>query len=280
MVVVSNSFDETITNLIIKNQKSLKCDISIVLLSELLFDYEIFDELSDSKKIVTWFINNNKQISNLTHSILNRVLYIPNEIFSKFKSEDYEYAQREFEAYIGFAFNAYYGVSNKTTNGLCENLISLPQQWNIVKKICNVNTPAFYWGPSQLNYLTKEANSIYSNIYNLLNWSPSNNIPDNEHIFCFLKPLGEPIFVLSIGQKKLITTDITLPSEIEKTLNNIVDKITDAICYFISEMLFFFDGNNLTFGCINSAVIKSGKNKNIDNFICNNLIEEFKRCAN
>lgn len=103
IVIVSHSLDETITKCLGNNISKFKTILTIVSLRELLNDYEIFDEVNDSGTSIKW-IKELNHISNADYYLLNRVIYIPNDLFSNFNQTDREYAQREFEAYLGFSF--------------------------------------------------------------------------------------------------------------------------------------------------------------------------------
>lgn len=125
IVLVSHSLDEAITTCIKNNLKNLEADVKIIALQELMSDYEIFDEVNDAGTNIKW-VNGLNQISNEDYLLLNRVLYVPNSLFTNFTKLDQEYAQREFEAYIGFSFNTFNGVGNYMANGACVDSVSLP----------------------------------------------------------------------------------------------------------------------------------------------------------
>ena len=279
ILIASHSYDEAITHCVIKNREHFEAAISIVLLADILFNYDIYDEINDSYNIVKWYKKDDLLISNKSHHLLTRVLYFPDSLFSKFMPEDKDYAQREFEAYIGFSFNAFFGVSNKTTTGLCEKALSLPQQWNRVNKECNVNIPTYYWGPGTLNPLSGNR-IVTSDIYNYLNWHPEHHIQEQDHIFCFEKPKGEPVFVLVIGSKMLITSDFILTAYEEKKIFELSKQISILTHYFVAEILLFIDGENVIFGCINAGIVRSVKNIHFDAFVIKNLISEFVSCVN
>ena len=279
ILIASHSYDETITRCVIKNREHFERTISIVLLSDILFNYDVYDEINDSCNIVKWYKKDELFISNKSHHLLNRVLYFPDSLFSNFIPEDKDYAQREFEAYIGFSFNAFFGVSNKTTTGLCEKTLSLPQQWNRVSKECGASIPTYYWGPSTLNPLCGNR-IVTSDIYNYLNWHPEHYTQEQDHIFCFEKPKGEPVFVLVMGSKMLITSDVILTACEEKKIFELSKQISILTHYFVAEILLFIDEENVIFGCINAGIVRSVKNIHFDEFVIKNLISEFVSCVN
>lgn len=281
ILIASHSLDEAITKCIIKNNQKFGKQLSIVSLQEFIEEYEVFDELSDSSNIIRWRNKYEQTISNTDHLLLNRVLYFPDNIFSNFTNSDKEYALRELEAYMGFAFNSFKGVGNQSAKGICAEILSLPQQWNKIEKHCGTNIPNYYWGPSYNNSLYNKNILVYSNPYNFTNWSITNGITaEEEHIFCFEKPQGDPIFILSIGSKQLISSNIPLSKSMEDSIKNLTLKINQALNYFISELLIFINGEAFTFGCLNAEIIRSNRNINFDEFVCRNLITEFYKCAN
>jgi len=280
ILITSHSLGEAITKCVIDNQNYFDVPITVVSLQELITDYTIFDELTDSGSVIRWNKGSDFCISNKDHYLLNRVLYVPNVLFNDFISHDQEYAQREFEAYLGFSFNAFVGVGNKSAKGEIGDVLSLPQQWASIRNKFEINVPNYYWGPSYRNSLKNMNNVVYSSIYHFMNWSISNSAQVNKHIFCFEKPPGNPVFILSIGGKQLITSNVDLSINMEDRLLEIAKQIALIFNYFISEILMFVDGDNLYFGCINHEIIRSNKNSSYDQFVCENLINEFFKCIN
>lgn len=280
LVIVSHSLDEAITRCIIDNKKNLDVTIKTICLHELMTEYEICDEVSDTGTHIKWFKELEPPISNTDYFILNRVLYVPKALFDDFANSDKEYAQREMEAYIGFSFNAFAGIGNQSANGACIDCVSLPKQWKNVAKEFAINTPNYYWGLHSFNHLKNKDNLVYSTIYNFLHWSKNAEPTKDNHVFCFEKPRGNPVFILSIGEEQLITTDLSLSSEVQDELKIIAGKINKFFNHFISEILLFIDGVNLSFGCINPEIIRSVKNKDFSHFVCRHLVEEFYKCLN
>ena len=280
ILITSHSLGEAITKCVIDNKNYFDVPITIVSLQELIADYTIFDELTDLASTIRWYKGSDFCVSNRDHFLLNRVLYVPKTLFNDFIGHDKEYAQRELEAYLGFSFNAFTGVGNKSPKGGVDDVLSLPQQWTSIGNKFEMNVPNYYWGPSYSNSLKKKDNLVYSTIYNFMNWSITNHAYENEHIFCFEKPHGTPVFILSIGEKQLITSSFHLPTDMKIRLQEIAKKIYAHFNYFIFEMLIFVDGTKLNFGCINHEIIRSNKNACYDEFVCRNLINEFLKCLN
>lgn len=281
ILITTHSLSEAITHCVLKNQADFNVPITIVSLEELMTEYSIFDELNDEGVSIRWRSNEDIYITNQNHILLNRVLYIPETLFSEFVLEDKEYAQREFEAYLGFSFNAFDGIANQSPKGGVGDVLSLPQQWKHLKTDYQLNVPNFYWGPTGGNDLKNKDNVVYSNIYNFLNWSISgNDNKDSDPIFCFEKPKGYPVFILSMGGARLITTDVAMGADVIKKLTIIINQLNEQFKIFIYELLVFIDGDEINFGCINHEIIRSCKNPMFDKFVCHNLINEFYKCLN
>lgn len=282
-MIVSHSLDEAMTRCIVDNKENLDANITIISLHELMTDYEISDQISDAGtciKWIKWIKGSEQHISNNDHFLLNRVLYVPNTLFNNFAKIDRDYAQRELEAYMGFSFNAFAGIGNQLANGACVDSIPLPQQWKRIAKELEINVPNYYWGPYNFNHLDNGVMLVYSKIYNFLNWSINSKLKEDNHVFCFEKPQGKPVFILSLGNEQLISSDVSLSIELKDKIKILAGRINKFFNHFISEILIFVDGANLNFGCINPEVIRSNKNKDFDSFVCHNLVKEFYRCMN
>ncbi len=245
-----------------------------------MFHCEIFDEVNDIDTRINWQAEGGMQISNKDYFLLNRVLYVPDNLFNDFAEEDRSYAKREIEAYLGFSFNAFKGIGNKSATGACVDSLSLPRQWNKISNRLKIKVPHYYWGPAQRLSIPKNANLVYSDIHNYLTWTVNQNLNNQKHIFCFEKPLGSPVFILSIGNKQLLTSDIRVCKEQEAVLKALAKSINKYFNHFISEILVFVNGSELVFGCINPEVIRSNKNENLDNFIYSHLVSEFFQWVN
>ena len=263
-----------------ENKNDLDAAITIISLSEFMTDYEICDEISDAGTSIQWIKQSQQPITNKDFVLLNRVLYVPKVLFSNFAKIDRDYAQREFEAYLGFAFNAFRGIGNQVANGSCVDNISLPQQWNRVGQEFEIRTPNYYWGPCSLNPLNNQKPVVYSKIYNFLNWSVNSKPQESNHVFCFEKPPGKPVFILSIGKEQLLSSDIQLTDELKDRIKILAGQISVFFNYFISEILIFVDGDDLYFGCINPEIIRSNNHKYFNHFVCKHLVGAFYQCMN
>ena len=176
-------------------------------------NFEIRDELDKSGPIIQWSDTLGNQYSNHTHYLLNRVINVEECLFNQFQDEDKDYAQREFEAYLGFALNAFISPQTQAINGVCERFKTLPQQWQLVKNIEGISIPRYYWGSPRHQFLSDEKNVVYSSIFDCLNWSTNQIYKEQDSSFRFVKPDGKPLFVLSMGEQDLITFDEQLSIE-------------------------------------------------------------------
>lgn len=275
LLIASSSLDEAITSCVLENKHTFSMPIDLVCIEEILHDFNIYDELSDEHAIVRWF-KDKTVISNQSHVLLNRVLGFPDHLFSSFVQTDRAYAQREFEAYLGYSFNAFKGVGNQTFNGLCESAFSLPEQWQRMQKHCQV--PHYHWGPFEVCTLKSTERRVYSNIYDTLNWSPETPKPDTTHGFCFEKPQGAPVFVFTLGEKSLICTSQTLSFTVKKQLLKQIQTIRHIFRYFMFETLFFLHKDKLSFGCVNYALIRTPKHEHFKPFVLRHLLPEYLKC--
>lgn len=278
ILIASSSKDEAITKWVINSQKRGEL-FDVLFIEELLNKYDIQDEIDDKQVSIQWYENNVLRFSNKTHCLLNRITYIERTLFDKFKPHDREYAKREFEAYLGFSLNSFKKVQKIAINGVCERIYSLPQQWKLLKNKTEIPIPNYYWGMHDYAPFISQENRVCSNSYNYLNWSPASS-KDERTGFCFERPKGEPIFVLSIGTSRLISSEIQLNPFQSSQLDKLLGQIRELYNYFIFELLIFVDGNKLTFGCINLDVIRSQHNKLFSDFLKNNLLKEFYKCLN
>ncbi|WP_133131363.1 hypothetical protein [Legionella yabuuchiae] len=279
LLVASSHKDEAITKWI-RESDFLNSLIDIIYIQELLDNFDIRDKLDKNGPVIEWHDSQGNQYSNNSHYILNRVINIEERLFQNFRKEDQDYAQREFEAYLGFALNAFLSPQNQAINGICERFKTLPQQWQMVKNIKGISIPKYYWGSPGYKFLSDEKNVVHSNIFDCLNWSTHQTYNEQETGFRFVKPNGMPLFVLSIGEKDLITFDEQLSEEQQDRIRNVLPQIRSLFNYFIFELLLFINDDQITFGCINIDVIQSVTNPGFDGYMQKHLVEESSKCLN
>ena len=279
LLIASSHRSEAIAKWILEND-SVQPLIDIIFIDELLNNFEIRDELDKTAPTIRWYDTLGKQYSNHTHYLLNRVIYVEERLFNKFRDEDRDYAQREFEAYLGFALNAFSSPQNQAVNGSCERFTTLPQQWQMVKNIEGVSIPRYVWGSPKYQFLSDEKNVVYSSIFDCLNWSAKHIYKEQDSNLRFVKPDGKPLFVLSIGEQDLITFDEQLSEEQIAKIKTLTKQLRTLFGYFIFEILMFVDKEQITFGCINIDVVQSAKNPDFNCFMQKYLVKESSKCLN
>lgn len=275
IIIASCSEREAVTACLIKHGQAYDLTIELVLLDDLLNQFEIFDCVSDKGTSITWYKPDGRVITNQNNILLNRIMQVPDNLFLNFSERDQFYAQREFEAYLGFSLNAFTGFSNQSPNGLCGQFLSLPQQWNQVAGINDLIVPIYYWGLAKCNHLKSQERLVYSTIYNVLNWvvdtKKSIDTNENDPIFCFLKTPGSPVFICCIGNKTLITTTLDLDDNFLHKIQVIVKDLNDLFSFFIYEILLFIDDDDIFFGCINLEIVQSVKNPMFESFVLSSI---------
>jgi len=115
-------------------------------------------------------------------------------------------------------------------SSICEQTLSLPQQWKLIKTHTNLLIPKYYWGSKQFNELTDNNNVIHSDIHNLLHWSVSKGQQPASG-FSFIKPEGTPLFALSIGASTLLTYEGRLNNWQHQQVINIIEQIRHLFKY-------------------------------------------------
>lgn len=279
LLIASSSRSEAITKWIINNHSSNNM-IDLIFIDDLLNKYQIHDELNDEEINIKWYENNTLKYTNATHSLLNRIVHLDKALFNNFKFQDREYAKREFESYLGFALNGFRKAQKIAINGVCEHIYSLPQQWKLVSQRLSLPVPKYYWGSKDYEPFKHDSNIIHSGIYNFLNWSPLSVNNENTSSFCFKRPIGEPLFIASVGSSHLITTNLQVTDAQLTFLGIFLNKVRSLFNYFIFEVLVFINEEQLTFGCINIDVIHSQYNPLFDDFLNKNLLQEYNKCLN
>lgn len=283
LLVVSSSLDEAITQWILANKAYSSSGIDVLLLEELLKACEIQDELTPKKTVIRWFKNGRLRYGNASHHLLNRIIYIDDKLFECYEKGDQEYAKREFEAYLGFSLNSFSKVQNIAINGLCERVYSLPFQWMLVEKQLKLQVPHYYWGLRQSNTLVPQGNCqrvVYSHIYDFLNWSNPVEVKEESTQFCFLRPLGEPVCVLSLGAQHLFSSSITLSDDQRQDIEKIAQDIRRLFSYFVFELVLFVHQEKISFGCVNIDLVRSSKNPEFNYFMDSYFLKEYYQCLN
>ena len=241
-----------------------KIDVVTVSIEDFINIVTVYDQCDSNGTHICWELND--QVITNTNDIvlLSRVCHIPQKIIQQFIPTDRDYALSELEAYLGFALNAFASLHQDINEKGCIECYALPLQWAKVKRASfQLTTPEYFLGDMRFNHLDSN-DLIYSDIYQYNMWSKnaSSNL-DLETGFCFVAPEGTAIICLVIGQEVLITqtTDKQFFSESEIIrIKLVARRIAKNFGYFISEILFFYSEDRLSFGCISPYIIQSHQN--------------------
>jgi hypothetical protein len=280
VVIASHSSREAISHCMMKHASEYPYPLELVLVQDILNEFDVFDCVSDEALRIEWTKPNGEIISNKNAILFNRILCVSSDLFLNFVASDRFYAQREFEAYLGFSLNAFHGISNKQARGLCESILSLPQQWHKVSDILELTVPRYYWGMRQFNTMIGVKNLVYSEVYNVLNWRAC---ADEGHfddpVFCFEKPRGEPLFLCVIHGAMLITTHAASLSQLllEK-IKVIIHQINQRMEYFAYELLLFIQDTHIVFGCINLEIIHALQHPDFETFVITTTKDALRSC--
>lgn len=256
LLLIYTDPQEPLTRLLIAHQEAL--ELRVLCAKELLDEeFQIFDSFNVEKTELNWFSPKLGNISN-TQDILviNRVTHVPIDWFADFQLADREYARNEFWAYLAFALNAFPQVTERPgPAGLNRGCYPLTEQWKYVDTSFKggILTPDFYIGPAEL--VPKEWNqlAICTQPYDFYNWSEASCLDkETDSLFCMKKPKGIPVLASIIGndvafcyQEEMQETFLV---ELEEKLTEISLSISTHFQFFVSEILFFQEGNQTTFG--------------------------------
>ena len=212
--------------------------------------------------------------------LINRVLSVPEEIFSDFSEEDKEYSISEFRAYLMFAIEAFPNSFAKSgAFGLSGNRFSLPRQWEIVgKSNIILKTPNYYLG--NMDFCHLKGDLVYTHPFNFYHWRPNGNLVDaDQTAFAFLRPKGDPVIACVIRDHVDIFCYHS-EDEISPKHNLLLKKnaiyLSRLFNYPIAEILFFIEDDQLIFGMISNIPYASNKKEWFPEKICTYFEKELK----
>ncbi len=282
LLIYDNEF-EPISAAIIKNKKKL--NVKILHLKDLIDNVEIFDEFDSKKTKIRWYISDKEKVTNSNKTfVVNRLFNFSDELFNEFSSQDKEYAKSEFWAYLVFSLNSFKNITeNPGIGALAGQCLSLPQQWDLIEKNeTDVSTPDFYCGPEELLIEEFKNNCIFTNPYNFYTWKvnePKKSEEDN--VFAIKKPKGHPVLAFNVGKKVYLYDQEHQKKEFsDKTKEKIKfmsKKIHKIFNYFISEILFFVDDENITFAMISNKPFGSAYGKEFEQNVIDALLGFFEK---
>lgn len=272
-VIITSYKKDPIASVFLKKNKVA----TVIDVKDFLNEVEIFDEVSSEKSTLSWLFQGKRINNDANTIILSRIIDMDDSLFKEFAKADKEYARAELQAYLGFALQVLPRLNLYLNEGGAENPHPLPYQWRKIKELnSSISIPSYFWGDARFNHLNK-GRLVYSDISNFTKWQINNKpeYPSEPLVFCFEKPLGDPIFVLTIGATTLVTpVSGKINTMLEKSLSALAAQFSADFNYFISETLFFVDGESATFGNITPYVIFSPKNALFNEFVYNTIVSE------
>jgi hypothetical protein len=255
--------EEPVTCALLK-RKDIVYPISI---KKFIDEVVIFDEINVESQKITWRFSNGDLIENdKQHYLINRVLGFSDTLFDDFEESDRSYAQSEFKAYLTFAIEAFpYTSARPTAFGICGNRYSLPRQWEMVKESqLHLTTPLYFLG--NLSQFKKPQNLVYSEPYNYYKWRPS----ISNASFAFVRPKGEPVISLVLGEEVSIYTyhtQVILSKDQLDKIKNILQQLRILFSLEIFEALIFVDNDQFHFGMVSNIPLYTCKKPQFDDKI-------------
>lgn len=264
LVVISSLDNEAITYSI---SKMTPIDYHFISLDNFLNSVTVFDEIDIHETKIHWekdglTINNDKNTL-----ILSRLFYNSQAICNGFKVADKDYALAEIRAYLGFSINSFNTLNHALDENGHEISHPLPTQWEAIKNFNETyHVPDYYWGDYRFNHLQGE-DLVYSEICNFKKWRKHKS-SNEKMVFCFKKPKGKPYFSLVINGSALVTTpSIPDDSLVATKIANESIALAKQFNYFISESLYFYDGEKIISAFISPLVSYSKKNNQFNTFV-------------
>ena len=275
---------EPITKVLLKHKKAL--NISPLFLRDFLKKGTIFDAFTQEKTSIHWEMPGLGTMTNEKDLLLiNRAFKCDKEWFSDFAKDDSKFAQEEFFAYLYFAINAF---PNKTESPALWSLsgcgYSLPELWDIVEKHkIPVALPDHYLGDKlMLPPNWNPVDVVCSEEYNFYEWTPNFSSKAPRYIFAFLRPPGIPCLSFNLlDHTSLHPMDPSIPLDINKSMQNKIKdtsrQIHGVFGLFASEILFFIDGEKITFGMINNIPKMVSKVPDFEQIVLKTLRDRKKK---
>lgn len=258
--------EEPITKALLSSLLTQKKGFINLPLKVLLDEVSIIDEFDHEDIKIDWTLPSGLRITNSSDFyLINRVISVPEEIFYDFSEEDKSYSVSEFRAYLSFAIESFPNSYLKPgAFGLSGNRYSLPRQWETIRNSewCNaIKTPEYYLG--NMDYCNLKGDLVYSNPFDFYYWRQNRMLVDvNNASFVFIKPIGKSVVSFVCGDyAKIFCYEIL--DEISATMVHYLTEksllISRLFNHPIAEILFFIDGDTVTFGMISCIPYASSK---------------------
>ena len=289
-LIIYNDPKDNIVALMKKKMEHSNCTFLSV--KELLNETEIEDEIKDGKPFLHWKWKNLQIENKQAVHLINRVIALNHNLFSDFHPDDQNYAYQEFSAYLMFALEAFPSkLGTPGAYGLAGDLYPLPHQWQLVEENLNIISPRFYIGPIEFfkNSSQKIKKPILAQgLYDYYRWRPENDVSahlakneENKMIFIYERPSGEP-YVSFVAHQNTSTWSVEeknkkLSLNIKNELSRISLEISKILKLPLAEILFFVNGNHITFGMASNIMMSLHKYPKAHDMILNGIQDYFRK---
>jgi hypothetical protein len=282
LVLLYSENIDPVTDVILRKANHLPCELVAIPIQDLMGPTRIFDVVEDGKASLSWTLPCGKLVTNSDDTyLINRVLGVSETLFEDFLPSDRNYVLAEFIAYLAFAIEAFPMKSSSPGHlGLCGNQYPLPAQWEMVKRSASsLRVPSYYYGdPESCPWISPNAARVFSDVYNFYQWQPNEQPVHEKASLVFLRPRGIP--VLGFQCNGIATFKRFDSLEIESSHKTLLTAAAAAMQvtfgYFIAEMLFFVDDDQVTFGMISPMVLQAPQMRDFEKTVLDGVVKFVK----
>ncbi len=273
-VTISRDQNEAMTQSIgrVFPEHTIKLDLNTVINRT-----NIDDEIIAGEPLIHWKTDAGLEIKNLrAYTLVNRVDYLPKELFLDFHPEDQDYAYYEWYAYLSFALSSFTNATSKPSHaGLSGSTIPLPMQWKKIKKAFKkeLPVPQYYYGSLEhCPFSLKDPDLVSGDLYNLYHWKPGFGSQDKDkRYFLYKRPKGTPVICLTVGKEVLFSDSQSLTKTEQNILRTYALKVSEIFSFQISETLFFIDKDEVSFAMMNNYLGNQWREDDLDLLVYNGL---------
>lgn len=259
-LLIHDERNDPISNVLLRQQLRVEALLGERLvalsLAKILQDATIYDVIENGHPRLNWSFSDLEPISNtLDVKLVNRVSRVPQELFHDFHPEDREYAHIEFSAYMNFALNAFEcKLGEPGFFGLCGQRYPMPLQWNLLQRAgLAVQLPRYYLGTPHFcpfDFSKDNSEFIINHTYGYRHWKPGGR-PEGKNVFAVRRPGGSPYFAFVVDQEVLVMAgpqSSPISQILSERIKFISLEIAKCLKSPIAELLFFVEGESITFG--------------------------------
>ena len=248
------SSEDPIARVIQANPRKHVCVISM---QEFIEEVQVFDVIDTEGAVVSWLFDGRTLSSQQQVLLLNRNHGIARGYFNRLSSVDDSYCISELYAYLGFALSVFEHLNKVVTPYGQDPFYDLPIQWSLMMSM-GLAVPTYYWGDPRFNPLKGE-DIIFSESHNIYKWrNKKNDTDDKDRVidFCFRRPVGDPIFVLIVGQCGMAVCGRTRSIIRCTTVLEIAIQVAEKLDLFVGEAVFFRNNRSgeYVFGAMSSRI--------------------------